>query len=330
MPDCLISLGGNLGDRGETLRDAARQIAALDGVQSIRSSRLYATPAIGGPPDQPPFLNAAVRITTEIPASELLPRLQQLEHDAGRVRQQRWSARPIDLDIILYGDLIGDRRFLSVPHPRYTARKFVLMPAAEVAGDMVDPRFGWSIASLAASLADAVPSAVLVGGSRSLRQTLLRSVAGSDVDIWTGGPANAGGDRSIQLPDQPPPQPWLLDADQVVAAAAGSKPHWSTRPRLWMRLMSQPSEPTLSPIDTASIATAMDVGHYAGRSDWFDRPTDQQPWPSPHQIWNRGRSQPEYGLEFKDVIWAGQEIASALRSMNCDCQPAGALLPANP
>lgn len=152
MPHCLISFGSNLGDRGQTLAIAAREIRDWPGISQFRASRLFETPAIGGPVGQPSFLNAAAAFQTNLPAAEVLHRLQRLEISLGRVRDQRWGARKIDLDVILHGRLVGGATDLLVPHPRYTARAFVLQPALDVAAEFVDPRFGWSLQQLARHL----------------------------------------------------------------------------------------------------------------------------------------------------------------------------------
>ena len=206
--DCLVSLGSNLGARHPLLAAAAAQLAGSGVVTGpLRTSRLYQTPPIGGPGGQEPFLNAVARFRTTASASEVLARLQTIERDLGRTREHRWAARTVDLDVVLHGQLAGrrspaDRRgligggtSLVVPHPRYTARRFILQPARDVASDLHDPRFGWSIADLATHLDAAVPSMVLVGGQAETRRRLADRLTGRCV---------------IAMPDQPPPtRPWV-------------------------------------------------------------------------------------------------------------------------
>ena len=124
----VIGLGANLGDRPALLKEAVTRIAAFAPV--LARSRLYETAPIG--PPQPDYLNAAVLIAwTEAPLS-LLDRLQQIEADLGRVRNERWGARTIDLDILWTdGPPINEER-LVVPHPRLLARAFALMPLVDV------------------------------------------------------------------------------------------------------------------------------------------------------------------------------------------------------
>lgn len=172
MPHCLISFGSNLGDRFSRIAAAARRIVADPLVTQFTASRLFETPAIGGPLGQEPFLNGVARIETDATARDVLAMLQQVESELGRERAVRWGARSIDLDVVLYGDFLGNSSTLSVPHPRYTARRFVLVPAAEVAAPWRDPRFGWTIGEMAEHLTAGVPSMALVGGERQLREML--------------------------------------------------------------------------------------------------------------------------------------------------------------
>ena len=108
MPHCLVSFGSNLGDRMERIRSAAQAIAAHEGVATFVASRLYETPPIGGPQGQEPFLNGVARIETSLGAVDVLKLLQEIELNLGRQRFVRWDSRSIDLDVVLYGDLLGE------------------------------------------------------------------------------------------------------------------------------------------------------------------------------------------------------------------------------
>ena len=106
---------------------------------------------IGGPAGQEPFLNAAALLETSLPPAELLARLQRIELHLGRTRETRWAARTLDLDLLLYDNLVLNTPYLTLPHPRMAFRRFVLEPAAEVAPEMAHPRLAgpsnacWSI-----------------------------------------------------------------------------------------------------------------------------------------------------------------------------------------
>jgi len=129
----VIALGANLGDVQPTLEAAVRQLADVDGLQITAVSDLFETDPVGGP-DQPVFLNLVVLARTRLPASGLLTELHAIEADHGRVRETRWGARTLDLDLIQYGapdsgsDQVSLDPELMLPHPRAHERAFVLAP----------------------------------------------------------------------------------------------------------------------------------------------------------------------------------------------------------
>jgi 2-amino-4-hydroxy-6-hydroxymethyldihydropteridine diphosphokinase len=131
-----VALGSNLGDRERYLRDA---IAALHGsLSGLRVSPFYDTAPVGVG-EQPRFLNAAATGSTTLPARQLLETLLGIEARFGRTRPRPGAARTLDLDLILYGDQIIEEPDLTVPHPRFRERRFVLEPLAEIAPDWIDP-----------------------------------------------------------------------------------------------------------------------------------------------------------------------------------------------
>ncbi len=148
MPRALIALGSNFGDRRKLLDAAVQRLAATSGVQNLRVSAWHETRAIGGPPDQLPFLNGAVLMETNLAPAALLAVLEQVELDLGRTRGRRWSPRTIDLDLLLYDEVVIHTAKLTLPHPRMAMRRFVLEPAAEIAPSMVHPTIGWTVAQL--------------------------------------------------------------------------------------------------------------------------------------------------------------------------------------
>lgn len=140
--DAYIGLGSNLDEPAQQLLSASREIAALPAVKSIALSPLYAGPPLG-PQDQPDYVNAVLHISTQLSAFDLLHALQHIENQHGRVRLQRWGARTLDLDILLYGEQSLDDSELRVPHPEMGGRAFVLYPLADVAGeDLTIPGLG--------------------------------------------------------------------------------------------------------------------------------------------------------------------------------------------
>lgn len=131
---CYLGLGSNLGDRLGNLCRAADLLAALPGVCVLRSSRIYETEPVGGPP-QGPYLNAVLEVECDLGPRELLAACGRIEAELGRVRAERWGARTIDVDILTYGAERIAEPALEVPHPRMHERAFVLAPLAELDAD---------------------------------------------------------------------------------------------------------------------------------------------------------------------------------------------------
>jgi len=149
---CLIALGSNLGDRLENLHAGIDGLAAAEGVVVDAVSKLYETAPVGGPDEQGPYLNAALVATTTLEAADLLARMHRIEADRERERTVRWGPRTLDLDLLVYGDLVSDVPLLHVPHPRQHERRFVLVPVCDVAPDLVHPVLGRTMRELLAEL----------------------------------------------------------------------------------------------------------------------------------------------------------------------------------
>jgi len=150
MANAFIGIGSNLGDREAHIERALELLAAEEEIDLVTVSRLRQTDPVG-PVEQGPFLNGAVRVTTDLPPRELLERLLAIEQRLGRVRRERFGPRTIDLDLLVYGDQVIDEPGLTVPHPRLHERRFALEPLAELAPDLVVPGRG-SISALLAEL----------------------------------------------------------------------------------------------------------------------------------------------------------------------------------
>jgi 2-amino-4-hydroxy-6-hydroxymethyldihydropteridine diphosphokinase len=131
-----VALGSNLGDRERYLREAVDELRSF--ISDLTSSTFYDTAPIGVG-DQPRFLNAAAIGATTLSARALLEKLLSIEAQFGRTRPHPGAARTLDLDLILYGDQIIEERDLTVPHPRFRERRFVVEPLAEIAPDWIDP-----------------------------------------------------------------------------------------------------------------------------------------------------------------------------------------------
>ena len=144
-----IALGSNLGNSQQILLDAVDAIASTKQIELIACSNWHQTKPIG--PPQPDYINGCVITHTSLTAQELLASLLAIEQQFGRERKIRWGARTLDLDLILYGDLIMNTPKLQIPHPRMRERLFVLIPLAEIAPDWVEPVTRLTIAQLKAN-----------------------------------------------------------------------------------------------------------------------------------------------------------------------------------
>ena len=176
MTTSLIAFGANLGNRVETFERACQQLSAHEEITVVARSQHHQTSPIGGPAGQEDFLNAAILIDTSLSAQQLLVRLQAIETQLGRRRQQRWDRRPIDLDLLLYDTLTLEDDQLEVPHPHMAFRRFVLEPAVEIAPTLVHPTSGWSIQQLHAHLDHAKNYLALVGPAGSGKTDVARVV----------------------------------------------------------------------------------------------------------------------------------------------------------
>ncbi len=127
-----LGLGSNVGERLDHLQAAVDRLHAARGLRVEAVSSVYETAPVGGP-QQGPYLNVAVRVATRRSPRELLRACRRVERAGGRVRDERWGPRTIDVDVLLYDDEVVDRRDLQVPHPRLTERAFALIPLIEVA-----------------------------------------------------------------------------------------------------------------------------------------------------------------------------------------------------
>ncbi|MPZ23440.1 MAG: 2-amino-4-hydroxy-6-hydroxymethyldihydropteridine diphosphokinase [Dehalococcoidia bacterium] len=140
-----VALGSNLGNREANLRMALRHLEPL--ARATRVSSLYETDPVG-PEGQPQYYNGVAEIVTGLEPEALLRHLKNIEHEVGRRPGPRWGPRPIDLDLLLYDEVVIEGDFLAIPHPTMAERDFVMVPLAELAPDLVHPALPGTPASL--------------------------------------------------------------------------------------------------------------------------------------------------------------------------------------
>jgi 3-oxoacyl-[acyl-carrier protein] reductase len=194
-----LALGSNLGDRENYLRCALAALRQTEGIEVLRVSPLYETRPVGGPAGQGPYLNAVAEVRSARGPHELLAVLRNIEQQLGRERQEKWGPRTIDLDLLLYGDLIYEDEQLTVPHPRLHERPFVLQPLAQLAPGLLHPVLKRSIADLLAELQGlrlhgsapgrelAGRRALVTGSTRGIGRAIALELAAAGADVLVHG-----------------------------------------------------------------------------------------------------------------------------------------------
>jgi len=176
MARCLIGCGSNLGRRREQLDRALELLGFMPGVEVVAVSRFHETRPVGGPGDQGAYLNGACLIETDLPPRDLLGALFAVENTLHRRRDQRWGERTIDLDLLLYDDLVVESPELTLPHPRMATRRFVLEPCAEIAAELPYPPSACTVRDLLDNISVPHPLVAVVGvpgsGAREIVTTL--------------------------------------------------------------------------------------------------------------------------------------------------------------
>ena len=345
MARCLISLGANIGDAWSTIQSAAARLQELLCKSSLATtcdlnpsafqlSRCFRTPPVGGPAGQPPFINAVAAVSTDSSIWDVWHCIRTVEKEFGRERNLRWEARRIDLDILLFDDARIWTPHLKVPHPRMCMRRFILLPAVDVASDWLDPVSGWTIGQLADNLRTGAGNFVLLADAASKPESLLAEVARRTGALWrdpnaaftattsatsatlSKPPANRG--RWVSAIVRPLGQAIASGADQLNESEVDELRADSRRGELETKLVIVLA-PKVQATDVAwedyHQALAVELGMqpqanvkaslgYRGRVRQF--------------CW-RG---PRYLLASDDVDWAVQELIAALEAMDCPIEAA--------
>lgn len=152
MSRIYLALGSNLGDRQRSLDGAILRLRAVPGLSVRRVSPYYETAPVGGPAGSGAYLNAVAEADTSLPPDQVLQTLLDIERQFGRVRGEPNAPRTLDLDLLLYDDLVRHAPDPVVPHPRLHERRFVLLPLADLAPDLVHPTARKTVRELLAGL----------------------------------------------------------------------------------------------------------------------------------------------------------------------------------
>lgn len=199
MTIAYIALGSNLGDRDDSLRRALTTLRQTEGIEVTRVSPLYETRPLGGPAGQGLYLNAVAEIQSAREPHDLLAVLLHIEQQLGRVRREKDGPRTIDLDLLLFGDLVHADEQLTVPHPRLHERLFVLQPLAQLASGFIHPVLKRSIADLLADLQGlrlhgsapgrelAGRRALVTGSTRGIGRAIALELAAAGADVIVHG-----------------------------------------------------------------------------------------------------------------------------------------------
>lgn len=309
MPRCLISLGANLGDPLQTIRAATgllrQRLRAVEsgGDGSFQCSRPFRTPPVGGPAGQPPFVNAVAAVDTPLSLHQVWQAIRAVEQELGRERDRRWEARQIDLDILLYEQARIWTPQLKVPHPRMCMRRFILIPALDVATDWIDPVTGRSIGQLAEPLQSGPGSLCLVASDTVVAQAWLREVSelAAAQLVPSGQRPSAGGSRWVSLES-------TTESERRLRAPPPTAD--APRPKL-MVFLAESSKDDSTAWENQHLHLAQQLGLLGnpspnhGSSD-CDLPT----WVGPR-----------YLLPSHDGQWAIHEMVSALEAMDCPIEP---------
>lgn len=141
MTTVYIGLGSNMESPKLHVTNAIKALGEIQSTHTKKTSSLYKSKPVG-PPDQDDYINAVAELETELAPLELLDKIQIIENEHGRVRNERWGPRTLDLDILMFGDEVINNERLTIPHPEMMNRSFVLVPLAEINADCLIPGKG--------------------------------------------------------------------------------------------------------------------------------------------------------------------------------------------
>ncbi len=227
MARCLIGCGSNLGKRRAQLDRGLELLSFMPGVDLVAVSRFIETRPIGGPADQGGYLNAACVVETDLTPHDLLGALVAVENTLHRRREHRWGERTIDLDLLLYDDLVVDSPDLTLPHPRMATRRFVLEPAVEIAAELPYPPGCCTVGELLDNISVPNPLVAVVGVPGSGATEVAAAVADATLARLVRSPR--------PLPSLPPAPPERAAASSHTWPGSESAPadRWLAAAEAW-------------------------------------------------------------------------------------------------
>lgn len=326
MARCLISFGANIGQPAETIRHAAQQLQShlAGSMTGFQLSRLFRTPAVGGPSGQPPFVNAVAALELDQRSAwDVWHIVRKIEESLGRVRQERWEARRIDLDVLLFDQQRIWTQHFKLPHPRMVMRRFILEPALDVAAQWQEPVSGMTVRQLTQSLRQGTASIALVTNDLTRAQKLLEKAAAKSQAAWLT-PTIVGCRElfdqasAVRAEVETPTTRWL----GLVSTTALQK--FSTREcASSMNSIANPCA-MLTPAPRIVFALADSTARVGAAWEDLHRPlarwlglcstecSQDITWPL---------AGPRYLLSTDDPNWAVHEIVAALEAMDCPVEP---------
>lgn len=340
MSRCLISFGANIGQPAETIRQAAEQLQLLlsSNLLGFRLSRLFRTPAVGGPAGQPPFVNAVAALELQhCSAWDVWHTVRRIEQTLGRVRQERWEARRIDLDVLLFDDLRIWTQHFKLPHPRMVMRRFILEPAMDVAKLWREPVSGMTIGQLTDSLRHGMASIALIADDPNRAQTLLENAAAKSQAAWLVPTLDCPGPIQGQRPGQLEPLPdslrvqtpiltrWLgIVSSDALRLLGNHSHHIHASKRATVPNEHSSEGASLHPRPKLVVVLAGPLARAGAAWEDVQRPLARWLGLCPRAADTASAwplAGPRYLLSTDDLSWAEHEIVAALEAMDCPIEP---------